>query len=125
MKTENQESSFGTVIYTYTRSQAVADSYQIELTKTAKEAGISFPVFVTRSAFDAYVAVPVGVEGQDEAGRLWDVVWMLRYAIMRCISGHWLASCIRGPTPPLKGTPAVAGRKTVSITLSNEANDLL
>ena len=75
--------AFGPVIYAYTRKQAVADGVQVEVTKTAKEAGISFPVFLTRTVFDAYVAVPDGVTGQDEAGRLWDICWMLRFAILR------------------------------------------
>jgi hypothetical protein len=79
---------FGPIIYTYTRSQAVADGVQVEVSKTAKEAGISFPVFLTRAVYDAYVAVPAGVEAQDEAGRLWDVVWMLRFAILRSRSGQ-------------------------------------
>jgi hypothetical protein len=74
-------------IYAYTRSQAVADGCQVEVTKSAQEAGIKFPVFLTRSVFDAYVAVPSGVIGQDEAGRLWDVVWMLRFAILRSAAG--------------------------------------
>ena len=30
---------------------------------------------------DTYVTVPPDVTGQDEAGRLWDIVWMLRSAI--------------------------------------------
>jgi hypothetical protein len=29
------------------------------------------------------VTVPPNISGQDEAGRLWDIVWMLRYA-MKC-----------------------------------------
>ena len=74
-------------VHTYTRSQAVADGVQIEVTKTAQEAGIKFPVFITRSVFDAYVAIPEGVADQDEAGRLWDIVWMLRYAIQRSRAG--------------------------------------
>ena len=83
MNTNHTDSPFGPVIYSYTRSQAVADGVQVEVTKTAKEAGISFPVFLTRTVFDAYVAVPPDVQGQDEAGRLWDIVWMLRFAILR------------------------------------------
>ena len=79
--------AFGDVIYSYTRKQAIADGFQVEVTKTAQEAGIKFPVFLTRTVFDAYVAVPVGVSGQDEAGRLWDVVWMLRFAILKSKSG--------------------------------------
>ena len=79
--------TFGPVIYSYTRAQAVADGVQVEVTKTAQEAGIKFPMFLTRAVWDAYVAVPEGVTGQDEAGRLWDVVWMTRFAILRA-HGH-------------------------------------
>ena len=77
----------GPVIYSYTRAQAVADGVQVEVTKTANEAGIRFPVFLTRTVFDTYVAVPPVVTCQDEAGRLWDIVWMLRFAILRSRPG--------------------------------------
>ena len=76
------------VIYTYTRAQAVLDGFQIEVTKTAQEAGIRFPVFITRGVYEQCVAVPPGVTGQDEAGRLWDLAWMLRHAITRSKPGH-------------------------------------
>ena len=79
---------FGKVVYAYTRSQAVADGFQVEVTKTAQEAGIRFPVFITRTAFDAYVTVPPDVAGQDEAGRLWDIVWMSRFAIRKAQTGQ-------------------------------------
>jgi hypothetical protein len=81
--------AFGPVIYSYTRAQAVADGVQVEVTKTAQEAGIKFPMFLTRAVYDAYVTVPPDVSNgqcgshQDEAGRLWDVVWMTRFAILR------------------------------------------
>src|ERR1035437_3618951 len=87
MHTENQDSPFGPVIYSYTRAQAVADGVQVEVTKTAQEAGIKFPMFLTRAVFDKYVAVPPDVTGQDEAGRLWDVVWLTRFAIIRAHPG--------------------------------------
>jgi hypothetical protein len=87
MNTPNNESPFGDVIYSYTRAQAVADGVQVEVTKTAQEAGIKFPMFLTRAVFDNYVAVPEGVTGQDEAGRLWDVVWMTRFGILRVRPG--------------------------------------
>src|ERR1017187_10507563 len=87
MNTENQDSPFGPVIYAYTRAQAVADGVQVAVTKTAQEAGIKFPMFLTRAVFDKYVAVPPDVTGQDEAGRLWDVVWMTRFAIIRARPG--------------------------------------
>ena len=84
---QTNESPFGEVIYAYTRKQAIADGVQIDATKTAQEAGIKFPVFITRGVFESYVAVPEGVTGQDEAGRLWDVIWMTRFAILRS-HGH-------------------------------------
>ena len=87
MNTNNENSPFGDVVYSYTRSQAVADGVQVEVTKTAQEAGIRFPVFLTRAVYDAYVTVPPGVTGQDEAGRLWDIVTMTRFAILRSRPG--------------------------------------
>jgi hypothetical protein len=78
---------FGQPVYTYTRAQAIADGLQVEVTKIAQEAGIRFPVFLTRAVFDACVAVPPDVTGQDEPGRLWDIVWMLRFAIIRSRPG--------------------------------------
>jgi hypothetical protein len=88
MKPDNNESPFGEVIYSYTRAQAIADGFQIEVTPTAREAGITFPVFLTRAVYDAYVTVPPNVAGQDEAGRLWDLVWMLRFAIRKAHPGQ-------------------------------------
>ena len=75
------------LVYAYTRAQAVADGVQVEVSKVAAEAGIRFPVFLTRTVFDAFVTVPPGVTAQDEAGRLWDIVWMLRFAIRRAHAG--------------------------------------
>ncbi len=83
----NENSPFGNVIYAYTRKQAIADGVQVDVSSTAKEAGIRFPVFITRTVFDAYVTVPPNASGQDEAGRLWDVVWMLRFAIQKAAQG--------------------------------------
>jgi hypothetical protein len=71
------------LIYAYTRKQAVEDGEQVDVSTTATEAGIRFPVFLTRTVYDAYVAVPPNVAAQDEAGRLWDILWMLRCAIKR------------------------------------------
>ena len=79
---------FGPVIHAYTRSQAIADGFQVEVSKVAAEAGIRFPVFLTRAVYDSFVSVPPGVTCQDETGRLWDVVWMLRFAIRKAQVGQ-------------------------------------
>ena len=46
-----------------------------------REAGFTIPVALTRAVWDGFVRVPDGVVGQDEQGRLWDVLSMLRFAI--------------------------------------------
>ena len=66
------------IIYSYTRKQAIADGFQVDVSETAREAGITFPVFLNRTVFDRYVEIPNGVkEGrcgshQDEGGRMWN-----------------------------------------------------
>src|ERR1039458_827622 len=79
---------FGPVLYSYSRSQAFADGLQVEVSKVAQEAGIRFPVFLTRAVYDSFVLIPPGVTGQDEAGRLRDVVWMLRFALRKAQRGQ-------------------------------------
>ena len=75
---------FGPPVFTYTRAQALADGFQVAIpSATSREAGITFPVFFTREVFELYVAVPENVSGQDEAGRLWDILWMFRFAARR------------------------------------------
>jgi Family of unknown function (DUF6573) len=81
-------SDFGPIIYTYTRSQAIADGFQVEVSKVAREAGIKFPAFLTRAVYDNYVTVPAGITGQDEAGRLWGIVWMTQFAIRKAQPGQ-------------------------------------
>jgi hypothetical protein len=68
-------------IHRYTRADAIRDGVLIDVSGTAREAGFKFPVALTRAAWERCVAVPPGVVCQDEAGRLWDVLTMLRFAI--------------------------------------------
>lgn len=70
-------------IFAYTREQAIADGVLIDVTKTAKEAGLSLHTVVTDAVWAQYVCVPDGITCQDESGRLWDILWMLRYAILQ------------------------------------------
>jgi hypothetical protein len=69
------------LIHRYTRAEAIADGVLVDVTATAREAGIRFPVALTRGVWERCVSVPAGVVCQDEGGRLWDVVWLLACAI--------------------------------------------
>ena len=73
------ESEF--ILHSYSRREAIDDGVLIDVTDTAKEAGFRIPVAVTAAVWAEYVTVPDGVEGQDERGRLWDVLFMLLMAI--------------------------------------------
>ena len=73
------------LVHVYTRAQAMTDGVLVDVSATAAEAGFRIPVALTLgvwadcvswSASDTeHTAMP-----QDEAGRLWDVIWMARAA---------------------------------------------
>lgn len=70
------------VIASYSRAEAIADGTLVDVTETAREAGIRHPTALTREVWEAYVALsPAAIEaGNDERGRLWDILWMFRCA---------------------------------------------
>lgn len=71
-----------TIIYAYSRAQAIEDGVLIDVSDMAREAGFTRAVALTRAVWESFVRVPERVSGQDEKGRLWDVLWMLRVAIL-------------------------------------------
>ena len=76
------EEIFGPVISQYTRKQAIDDGVLVDVTETAREAGIKLPTALTQAVYAQYVAVPPEQKRQqDESGRLWDILWMFSCAI--------------------------------------------
>lgn len=72
------------VISTYTRAQAIEDGVLVDATATAREAGFRYPVAMTAAAWAEAVSWNAdNGEYQDEAGRLWDVVFMAGIAVRR------------------------------------------
>ncbi len=86
-KQNDQSDYFGDVIYSYTRAQAIADGVLVDVTETAKEAGFKWPVAITRTVWEDFVAWSdednERQTHQDESGRLWDVLWMAFAAIRK------------------------------------------
>lgn len=68
------------LIHSYSRREAIEDGVLIDVTPTAKDAGFRFPVALTSAAWATCVSIPSCVTGQDERGRLWDVLTLLRLA---------------------------------------------
>lgn len=74
------------VLHTYTRAQAIADGDQVDVSEMAREAGFKFSVYLTRRVWDTYIVPDERARkssGQSENGRLWDTLWMLRFAIRK------------------------------------------
>lgn len=71
------------LIHIYTRADAILDGILVDVSDTAKEAGFKYCVAMTAAVWQKYVEVPTGVEAQDEAGRLWDILHMLKFAIAK------------------------------------------
>jgi hypothetical protein len=120
------------VIYAYTRAQALEDGVLVDVSEMAKEAGIKFPVALTAAVYGKNVEVPDGVTGQDELGRLWDILWMLRCAAGRCqgdtlefqlyVRNHNRERLDRRDLVALKAVcgPGDSGEPVVAIMLPNE-----
>ncbi len=67
----------------FSMAQALGDGMLLDVTETAQETGNPYSTLLTRAVWDRYVRVPDDVTGQDEDGRLWDILWMLRTAVLR------------------------------------------
>jgi len=78
---------FGAPIHVYTRSQAIEDGVLVDVTHAAYGAGFRIPVAMTAAAWADCVAWDESdtqrQTQQDQAGRLWDVVWMAIQAARR------------------------------------------
>ncbi len=71
------------VIFSYTRAQAIEDGVLVDITEWAKEVGFKFPVACTAAVWQGHIVPPAGTKelGQSERGRCHDLLWMLRCAI--------------------------------------------
>ncbi len=76
------EETFGEVISSYSRAQAIEDGVLVDVSEMAKEAGFTMPTVIT-SAVHAVCEVPKSNRIQSYTGRLWDVLTMARFAVRR------------------------------------------
>ncbi|HTN90421.1 MAG TPA: DUF6573 family protein [Sorangium sp.] len=73
------------LVYSYARRQALEDGVLIDVSATARELGVKIPVAVTSAVWARYVKLtPAAIRaGNGEQGRLWDILWMFRWAALR------------------------------------------
>jgi hypothetical protein len=101
------------LIYSYSRADALRDGVLIDATAAAAEVGFRYPVALSRAAWERCVAVPPGVACQDEAGRLFDVVWLLACAIRRGAVGAEVRFAIRVRNDDREGLPPLVRLRAV------------
>jgi len=82
------------VIHGYSRAQAIEDGVLVDLMQgetgeLVKEAGFKFPIAMTATAFGQWIEPSENDqrEGQSIAGRLWDMLFLLRHAIKGAKAG--------------------------------------
>jgi hypothetical protein len=75
------------IISRYTRAHAIEDGMLVDVTHTPErtEAGIKYPVAMTRAVYETCVELTPAAKraGNDVRGRLWDVLWMMRFPVRR------------------------------------------
>lgn len=73
------------IIHSYSRAQALEDGELVDFSTLAGEVGFNYPVAVTRAVYVGCVMwteQDADVKGsQDETGRMWDILTMLKHAI--------------------------------------------
>lgn len=78
------------VLYAYTREQAIQDGVLVDISTTAREAEFLYPVAVTSRVWNDVITPDERARscGQSEAGRMWDMLTMLKYYIRRKNTGR-------------------------------------
>jgi hypothetical protein len=101
------------LIHQYSRADAIRDGVLIDVSETAREAGIRWPVALTAAAWAQCVTVPPGVLCQDESRRLSDLLWMLACAARRSHGGAVVRFVLHVRNDNLERTPPLVRLKAV------------
>lgn len=107
------------IVHAYSRAEAIEDGEFVDVNAVypdlIADAGIKFPVAMTRRVWEKCVEVPAGVWFQDEKGRAWDILWLFACAARRerlssrVIFGVHVRKDNREAVPPLVQLVAAVG----------------
>jgi hypothetical protein len=82
---------WGEPISIYTRKQAIEDGVLIDVSEVAKEFGFRYPTAITQGVWAEWIVPPESAIGQDENGRLWDLLNVFRWKIKNGAKGDRVA----------------------------------
>ena len=122
------------IISSYSRAEAIEDGVLIDVSSSAREAGFRFPVALTCAVWNHCVALSEAAERacNDEQGRLWDVLWMMRNAIRAPRGGGasevtFQVLCVTDSATPSRVTlrakvgPGDTGEPVITVMLPDES----
>ncbi|WP_207931297.1 DUF6573 family protein [Streptomyces sp. 8K308] len=111
------------VVHGYSRADALADGVLVAIDgELARQAGLWLPVALTTAAYGDCVAWSEEDNKrkgtcQDEAGRLWDVLHMVRFAVLRARSGGGRRCLVELYRVPRAGRSRVARRTVLAMEI--------
>ncbi len=84
------------LIYSYTRAQAIADGMLIDVSETAQEAGIKYPVALTKALWYDLIVPSEEMRdiGQTTEGRLWDLLFLFVLFARNVTDAQFLFRCL-------------------------------
>jgi hypothetical protein len=129
---QDDDATYPDIISAYSRAQAIDDGVLVDVTRAARETGFRHPVALTCAAWERCVAMSPAAEraGNDEPGRLHDVLWMLFCTIRRSRGGPELAFdvlCVTNSLRPLRVPlravvgPGDQGEPVITVLLVGES----
>jgi len=77
MKDTSEQLMQEPIINMYTRKQAIEDGILIDVSSTARDAGIVYPVAITHNLWHSYID-----KFDNAKSRLWEVLWIFRLKIL-------------------------------------------
>lgn len=84
------------IIYSYTRKDAISDGILIDVTSMARDAGIKYPVAITDTLYNGYIKPSSKLEecGQSLDGRLWDTLFLFTFHARKAEGDTIYYSCL-------------------------------
>ena len=85
----SQKNDYWPVIAIYSRADAIKDTFLIDVTEYARQAGFRLPLAITQTVWAQWIEANGDLQeyGQSTEARLWDVLNVLRFTVSKLPTG--------------------------------------